>query len=185
MPTDGNADGDTAASPRRGFCATSHDIFCIRCGVSVYRFGMKDVARHLTAHSREHDMCRVSGNLAQLGNSLHLAMTMKREQYQRERKDGCSWFKQEDPADTYKCPTCEKLFKQESDANRHYRQTMCKSGPPPISVDCHETISGVLVEVVPRPIKQRKLDDTFAAATSPNISNGSTGKCFMFAWHIL
>ena len=185
MSTDGNADGVTAASPRRGFCATSHDIFCIRCGVSVYRSDMKDIGRHLATHCREHDMCRVSGNLAQLGNSLQLDMISKNDQYQRERKDGCSWFKQEDPTDTYKCPTCTKLFGSEAGASSHYKRSQCKSGPPPISVDCHETISGVLVEVVPRRMK-RKLDDAFAVvAASPNISNGSTGKCFMSVWHAL
>ena len=176
MSTDGNADGDTAASPPRGFCATSHDIFCVRCGTSVYRPDMKDVGRHLAAHCRDHDMCRLlEGNLSKLGNSLVLDMISKNDQYQRERKDGCSWFKHEDPTDTYKCPTCTKLFESEAGASSHYKRSQCKSGPPPISVDCHETISGVLVEVVPRPMKQRKLDDTFAAAASPNI-NGSTGK---------
>ena len=176
MSTDGSADGDTAASPPRGFCATSHDIFCVRCGTSVYRPDMKDVGRHLAAHCRDHDMCRLSdGNLSKLGNSLVLDMISKNDQYQRERKDGCSWFKHEDPTDTYKCPRCTKLFKSEFEAKKHCSRGKCQDGSSPISVDCHETISGVLVEVVPRPVKQRKLDDTFVAAASPNI-NGSTGK---------
>ena len=184
MSTDGNANADAAASPPppRGFCTTSHDTFCIRCGVSVCRLGVKDVGRHLAAHCRENEKCRLPGNLnlTKVGRALELDMIAKHDQYQRLRKDGCSWFQQKDPTDTHKCTTCMKLFDSASDANRHYKQTRCNDGPPPIPVDCHKTISKVLVEVLPRPLKSRKLDDTFAAAGSTNYADSSSTGKYMY-----
>ena len=83
-----------------------------------------------------------------------------------------------DPAGTYKCRTCMKLFESEPDANVHFKKTKCNAGSPPIPVDCLMTISKVLVEVLPRPLKRRKLDDALAAAASVNdADSSSTGKC--------
>ena len=183
MSADGNADTGTAASPppARGFCTTSHDTFCIRCGVSVCRIGVKDVGRHLAVHCRENEQCQlpVNANLTKLGKALELSMISKQDQYRRLGKGGCDWFEQNDPTDTYKCQTCDRLYATEFDAKKHCSRGKCRGGPPPMPADCHETISGVLVEVLARPLKQRRLDDTFAATVSANsasTSQSSTGK---------
>ena len=143
------------------------------------RLGVKDVGRHLAAHCRENEKCRLPGNpnLTKLGNACELAMIAKHDQFERLGKGGCPWFMPEDPTGTYKCRTCKKLFESEPDANVHFKKTKCNVGSAPIPVDCLMTISKVLVEVMARPLKRRKLDDALAAAASANDSDvSSTGK---------
>ena len=81
-----------------------------------------------------------------------------------------------DPTGTRKCLKCKRLCALEPEAILHHKQTQCKKAAPPVPVDCHVTITGVLVEVLP--INCRKLDGAFAAAAadSTDISNSSTGK---------
>ena len=137
-------------------------------------------------HFKKEERCRPSGtmNFAQIVREGEYVMVARQDQFERLGKGGCPWFMPEDPTGTYKCRTCMKLFDSEPDASSHHKRSKCNVGPPPIPVDCHKTISEVLVEVLPRPLKRRKLDDALAAAASSNDSDiSSTGKC-LYLHHI-
>ena len=163
------------SSATRGFGYTNADTCCLSCGKSVGRRGQIHMRKQMTDHFSSSEQCRPPGklNYSALARDAELKMIANDDRFRRLGKGGCDWFERDDPADIFKCVSCDHLFDSFGKAARHHVRTSCQNGPPPAPVSCHITTSGVLVEV--RPMYRRRLESSLDAAA------GSTCKYCLFA----
>lgn len=163
------------SSAIRGFGHTNTDTYCLSCGKSVGRRGQIHMRKQMADHFSSSEQCRPPGklNYSALARDAELKMIANDDRFRRLGKGGCDWFERDDPADIFKCVSCDHLFDSFGKAARHHVRTSCQNGPPPAPVSCHITSSGVLVEV--RPMYRRRLESSLDAAA------GSTCKYCLFA----
>ena len=155
------------SSRATGFGCTNADTYCYSCTDSMCPFGYKDTGRAMADHCKSSKECRPPGksNFAQEGRKFNLQMIANDDRCRRYGKSGCDWFERTDPTGTYKCSGCSGLFESEAKASKHHKRTRCSKSSPPSPVFCHETLSGILVEVLP--LSRRRLNPLLDAAAHP------------------